>query len=66
MNEYTVFTPECARRGGDDVFSADVPLAMAFVRDQKWETPMDAMDALRHGTAFASLAKPFKGVKDGE
>lgn len=36
---------------------------MAFVRDQDWERPMRAEDALKHGTAFRSLVKPFVGAE---
>ena len=49
--------------GGDSVFCAEVPLAMAYVRDQRWEKPMRAMDALKNGTAFHSLVKPFLGAE---
>lgn len=61
MNDYSVYMPKDARRDGDGVFSANVPLAMAYVRDQDWEKPMCAMDALKHGTAFRRLVKPFTG-----
>lgn len=57
MNEYRV----CAK--DDGVFQTDVPLAMAYVKDQRWETPMCAMDALNHGTAFRRLVKPFRGAE---
>ena len=36
-----------------------VPLAMAYVRKQEWETPSSAMESLQNGTAFKSLVKPF-------
>ena len=59
MSEYTVF--DSGARGG---MSGDrVPLAMAYVRDQDWERPLSARDALRSGTAFGSLAKPFVGAE---
>lgn len=68
MNDYTVFTPKTACGEDDAVFAQNAPLAMAFVRDQKWEKPLDAMNALRYGSAFRSLVKPFwgKGVADDE
>lgn len=59
MNDYTVYTPESARSAASD----NAPLAMAFVRDQNWERPMSARDALNHGTAFRSLVKPFRGAE---
>ena len=37
------------------------PYAMAFVRMQDWERPLNAGEALRRGTAFACLIKPFTG-----
>ena len=63
MNDYRVYAQKstCART--DSVFSADVPLAMAYVKDQSWETPMCAADALNHGTAFRRLVKPFLGAE---
>lgn len=36
-------------------------LAMAFVPRQSWETPYDFDVALRRGTIFPSLDKPFLG-----
>ncbi len=47
--------------GDDSVFNRNIPLAMAYVRDQSWEQTMNAYDALKHGTAFSSLVKPFLG-----
>ena len=61
MNDCAVRTHEKGCGGNDAVFCADVPLAMAYVRDQKWECPMNARDALNHGTAFKRLVKPFRG-----
>lgn len=63
MNDYRVYTPADPCAKDDGVFSADVPLAMAYVKDQKWETPMCAADALSHGTAFRRLVKPFLGAE---
>lgn len=51
-------------RGADGVFCANVPLAMAYVRDQAWERTLNARDALKQGTAFPSLVMPFVG-KEG-
>ena len=57
QKEYTA----AETRGSDGVFRAGVPLAMAYVRDQDWEIPLSARDALKNGTAFGSLVMPFKG-----
>ena len=64
MNDYTAFEPPRSCAGNDDVFNRNVPLAMAFVRDQSWERPMNAYDALNHGSAFRSLVMPFRGEED--
>jgi len=62
MSEYTAYAPKRAcSDAGDNVFARRVPLAMAYVRDQDWERPMRAHDALNHGTAFRSLVMPFVG-----
>ena len=63
MNDYRVYAPKDACAKSDSVFSADVPLAMAYVKDQSWETPMCAADALSHGTAFKRLVMPFLGAE---
>jgi len=61
MPEYTSLrrceTP--AEPINDPMFTPNAPYAMAYVKIQRWEQPMDAMSALRCGTAFASLVKPF-------
>ncbi|QNU68872.1 spore coat associated protein CotJA [Ruminiclostridium herbifermentans] len=36
-------------------------LAMAYVLNQEWETPYEANEALKRGTLFPSLDKPFLG-----
>jgi len=59
MSEYTVF--DSGARGG--VPGGRVPLAMAYVRDQDWERPLRARDALNCGTAFRSLVMPFTGAE---
>ena len=38
-----------------------LPLAMAYVPMQQWETPYDAMTGLDRGTLFPGLDKPFLG-----
>ena len=52
------------------VFPARLTLAMAYVPYQCWEEPMTAADALKAGTVFPSLEKPFLmgkgGVPDGD
>ncbi|MCC8100823.1 MAG: spore coat associated protein CotJA [Clostridiales bacterium] len=40
---------------------ADVPLAMSYLPYQTWETPYDPCTALKVGTVFQSLCKPFCG-----
>ena len=42
-------------------FAPDMPLAMAYVPFQIWETPYDTETALSRGTIFPSLDKPFIG-----
>lgn len=65
MNDYTAFEPARSCGDNDGAFNRNVPLAMAFVRDQDWERVMNARDALNHGTAFRSLVMPFRG-EDGK
>ncbi|MCC8136818.1 MAG: spore coat associated protein CotJA [Clostridiales bacterium] len=40
---------------------ADAPLAMCYVPYQQWETPYDPCRALKVGTVFQDLCKPFCG-----
>ena len=47
------------------VFPSQMSLAMAYVPYQSWEEPMRAGDALRAGTVFPSLVKPFCMGKGG-
>lgn len=62
MSDYIAYAPNPACKDpGDSAFAQWVPLAMAYVRDQNWERPMRAYDALNHGTAFRSLVMPFVG-----
>ena len=64
MSEYTAYAPKRAcSDAGDNVFARRVPLAMAYVRDQDWERPLRARDALNCGTAFRSLVMPFTGAE---
>jgi len=63
VKEYTAVNP-AENSGSDGVFNRSVPLAMAYVRDQSWESPMTACDALSCGTAFRSLVMPFRGEDD--
>ena len=66
MNDYTAFEPARTCGGKEDgVFCGNVPLAMAYVKDQPWEKVMTARDALNCGTAFRSLVMPFRG-EDGQ
>ena len=63
MNDYRVYAPKDVCAKADGVFAADAPLAMAYVKDRSWETPMSAAEALSHGTAFVRLVKPFLGAE---
>ena len=38
-----------------------LPLAMAYVPIQEWETPYDVKTGFERGTMFPSLDKPFIG-----
>jgi len=40
---------------------ADAPLAMSYVPYQQWEMLYDPCTALKVGTVFESLCKPFCG-----
>ena len=61
MKDYTALESARTCGGSDGVLCRNVPLAMAYVKDQSWETPLTACDALSSGTAFASLVMPFRG-----
>ena len=54
-----------ACRNSCNMYSVDTvnanPLAMAYVPWQYWETPLEPYEALRTGTIFAELNKPFLG-----
>ncbi len=65
MKDYAAFEPARSCGESDGVFNQNIPLAMAYVRDQDWERVMTARDALNHGTAFRSLVMPFRG-EDGK
>lgn len=45
----------------DHMTMANAPLAMAYVPFQQWEQPDKLCSALRAGTVFPSLNKPFCG-----
>lgn len=47
------------------VFPSQLSLAMAYVPYQMWETVMTGEEALRAGTVFPSLVKPFCMGKGG-
>lgn len=47
------------------VFPAGLSLAMAYVPYQSWEETMPPEQALREGTVFPSLVKPFLMGKGG-
>ena len=64
MNDYTAYGSACTCGRDDGVFCGNIPLAMAYVKDQDWEKAMAARDALNHGTAFRSLVMPFRGKGD--
>ena len=44
-----------------DIFKCDVPLAMAYVPMQIWNTTYELDKALHVGTIFPYLDKPFMG-----
>ncbi len=53
--------PDSSDLPTDSIDPRLLSLAMAFVPRQAWETPYDFDVALRRGTLFASLDKPFLG-----
>ena len=57
MSEYEIFRP--CEADSNHKF----PYAMAFVRPQSWETPLDARNALERGTAFRRLIMPFGAME---
>ncbi len=57
-NPYNQYTDSNER---DSSACPKMALAMAYVRQQEWETPYDAFDGLDRGTLFPSLDKPFLG-----
>lgn len=65
MSEYTLRASElaCDSRIEDAAPDRNRPLAMAFVRDQRWERPMSAHEALNSGTAFRRLVMPFEAAE---
>lgn len=65
MKDYAAYESARTCGGGDGVFCRNVPLAMAYVRDQDWEKTLTARDALNCGTAFKSLVMSFRG-EDGK
>ena len=44
-----------------DFFPDDIPLAMAYVRWQRWQDVYEPCKAFQHGTIFMELDKPFLG-----
>lgn len=61
MSEFEIFRP--CEADLNDIVSSSAPYAMAFVRPQRWETPLSARSALERGTAFARLVKPFGAME---
>ena len=58
--------PSCACRmdgcpDTHDFFPSDIPLAMAYVKWQKWQDIYEPCKSLRSGTLFQELDKPFLG-----
>lgn len=56
----------CAPNNSTDCTGAPLPVAMAYVSWQNWETPYNPESALCRGTIFPSLDLPFlayKGVR---
>lgn len=59
-------TPPCDNKPGGtpaDPLFRQVPYAMAYVRIQECEKIFPAQEALKRGTAFPSLVKPFTGTE---
>ena len=44
-----------------DFFPSDIPLAMAYVKWQEWNDLYEPCKALKNGTLFQELDKPFSG-----
>ena len=53
----------CTGEQQQDRALSALPLAMAYVPFQTWETPYELMEGLRQGTIFPSLDKPFLGSR---
>ncbi len=49
------------RLPSNDIKLSELPLAMAYVPMQVWETPYDADVGMHRGTLFRQLDKPFIG-----
>ena len=54
-------TPACAAPQTVKDGLEGMPLAMAYVPWQKWQSVYDAEKALHYGTIFQELYKPFLG-----
>lgn len=48
-----------------DTFHESVPLAMAYVPMQEFNTVFELCEGLKNGTIFPELYKPFLGSKGG-
>ncbi len=48
------------------VSSGGMALAMSYVPIQPWETPYDTDTALKRGTIFPALDKPFLGTEEAK
>ena len=52
----------CSYKQEKEVLKLDsMPLAMAYVPWQKWQNIYNRQAALKNGTLFEELNKPFKG-----
>jgi hypothetical protein len=64
IEKYNKETNNNEANNKDDKERAKCPnmvLAMAYVLNQEWETPYEVNEALKRGTLFPSLDKPFLG-----
>ena len=58
-------TPCCDKKNEYDTLH-DLPLAMAYIPWQYFSTPYEPQKALKIGTIFPELDKPFLGRKAGK
>ncbi|MBP5431294.1 spore coat associated protein CotJA [Ruminococcus sp.] len=62
----TVMSDSGNNTGSDQIFTKNVPLAMAYVPWQQWGETYGEDEALSRGTLFPQLDLPFTGGGDGK